>query len=141
MKQNKRHSKRNFPPYKFIPGKFPHPEKEGGYHFGKELIFKAIGPNLFENEDFLYALDLYNYGYFWEAHVFLEGLWHQVRKGDDPKAALFKGMIKLCAAGVKREQGMEKAALGHEKRAQELLGEFKEAESKIFSEVMSLLVK
>ena len=48
------------------------------------------------------GLDLFNHGYYWEAHEAWEGLW-QVADRDGPLRMLFKGLIMLSAAGVKFE--------------------------------------
>ena len=114
---------RVFPPYRFIPGgDYPHPEKEGGYLFGKENVsFRLIQEtNPEQNKDYLYALDLFNAGYYWEAHVWFEGLWNaHSRMGKI--ADFLKGLIKLCAAGVKMEMNQVVVGKKHLERAKELL--------------------
>lgn len=112
-----------FPPYIFTPGINAHPEKEGGYMHGKKLISEPIDPlHPLQNQYFAYALDLFNYHYYWESHVYFEVLWNlHGRQG--PIADFLKGMIKLGAAGVKFNLGQDEAANGHILRAQELLQE------------------
>jgi hypothetical protein len=46
---------------------------------------------------FLWGLDLFNHGYYWEAHEAWEGLWQVVDRGG-PSRMLFKGLILLSAA-------------------------------------------
>ena len=53
---------------------------------------------------FLWGLDLFNHGYYWEAHEAWEGLWQVVDRGV-PSRMLFKGLILLSAAGVKIREG------------------------------------
>jgi hypothetical protein len=54
----------------------------------------------FESEAYLFGFDLFNHGYFWEAHVWWEALWHaHARKGE--VADLLRALIRLAAAGVK----------------------------------------
>jgi hypothetical protein len=54
----------------------------------------------FESQAYLFAFDLFNHGYFWEAHVWWEALWHaHGRKGDI--ANLLRALIRLTAGGVK----------------------------------------
>ncbi len=72
-----------------------------------------------KNLDLRFALDLYNFGYFWESHVYFEALWNaHNRKGS--VADLLKGLIKLGAAGVKNQIAQEELALEHIERAKEL---------------------
>lgn len=111
----------DFPPYAFVPGRNPHPEKVGGHMEGVELKLSALNPQYpLENQDFLYAIDLYNYGFYWESHVWWEELWNiEGRKGD--LADLLKALIKLAAAGVKQNLDHDSAAKGHLERSVELL--------------------
>jgi len=114
---------KELPPYAFVPGKFPHPEKPGGH---MEYI-KVESPPLTdfkENMAYLYAVDLYNHGFYWESHVWWEHLWHLAgRKGDT--ADFLKGLIKMAAGKLKLKMGDEKSAEGHFLRAEELLTPFK----------------
>jgi hypothetical protein len=72
------------------------------------------------NEAWLHAADLFNHGYYWEAHEAWESLWHAAgRKG--PTADLLKGLIKLAAAGVKAREGRPAGMRRHARRAAELL--------------------
>ena len=69
---------------------------------------------------FLWGLDLFNHGYYWEAHEAWEGLWQVVDRGG-PSRMLFKGLILLSAAGVKIREGKHAAAVRHAGRAAALL--------------------
>ncbi len=117
--------KRPFPPYAFIPGQNPHPEKKGGHMYGEEHNCSALTGNgednsFITNSDYLYAFDLFNEGYYWESHVWWEELWHLAgRKGDC--ADLLKALIKLAAAGVKLKLEHREPAHGHIERACELI--------------------
>lgn len=111
-----------FPSYLFIPGTNPHPKKEGGYREGQsDPVTVPIDLNHPEKNVFLrYSLDLYNYCYFWESHVYFEALWNaHERKGTT--ADFLKAMIKLGAAGVKFQINQPKNAGAHFHRAKELL--------------------
>ena len=58
--------------------------------------------------DYLYAIDLYNYAYWWECHEVLEGLW---RVGQTTKQGnFFRALIQLAAANLKRSLGYGQAA-------------------------------
>lgn len=72
------------------------------------------------NQDYLFAIDLVNYGYYWEAHAYLESLWNEHGRKDD-FAILFKAIIKIAAGLLKRELGQEDACQNHLKRCLELL--------------------
>jgi hypothetical protein len=59
------------------------------------------------NEDYLFAFDLYNAAYFWEAHVYWEKLWALEREASAARA-LLRGLIQLAAAGLKERDGARK---------------------------------
>jgi uncharacterized protein len=65
---------------------------------------------------FLRGVELFNAGYYWEAHEVWEGLWHaEGRRG--PTADVLKALIKLAAAGVKVREGRENGVRTHAGRA------------------------
>jgi predicted metal-dependent hydrolase len=64
-------------------------------------------------------MDLFNHGYYWEAHEAWESLWHAAGR-TGPVADFLKGLIKLAAAGVKVAEGNQDGARSHAKRAAEL---------------------
>ncbi len=55
------------------------------------------------NEDFLYGVDLFNAGYFWEAHVFWERLWAVETEGEIRR--FLQSIIQTAAACLKARQG------------------------------------
>lgn len=56
------------------------------------------------NEDYLFGVDLFNAGYYWEAHVFWERLW--AVDGIEPAVRDFlQGLVQLAAACLKCRQG------------------------------------
>ena len=65
-------------------------------------------------------LDLFNHGYYWEAHEAWEGLWQVADRGD-PLRMLFKGLILLSAAGVEIRGHKNAAAARHAMRAAAML--------------------
>ncbi|WP_412469652.1 MULTISPECIES: DUF309 domain-containing protein [unclassified Halobacteriovorax] len=75
-----------------------------------------------DSEDYLYAIDLVNQGYFWEAHAYLESLWNEHNRTDD-FAILFKAIIKIAAGLLKLEMKQESAFRTHFERCLELLNE------------------
>lgn len=112
-----------FPPYTYVPGRFPHPISDPqGHSFGHSppAARELESSNWRNNEIYLHALDLFNHGYYWEAHETWESLWHASgRKG--PTADFLKGLIKLAAAGVKACEGRDAGVRLHARRAAELL--------------------
>lgn len=72
-----------------------------------------------ECHEYLRGLDLFNYGYYWEAHEAWEAVWHAAGRrgllGD-----FLKGLIKLAAAGVKVREGRTLGVVRHARRAEEL---------------------
>ncbi|GEM_PF-3167816 len=108
---------RSFPSYAFTPGKNIHPNKEGGHSFGlDEIISSKLSLN---NNDYLFAIDLMNHQYYWEAHVYLEAIWNaHKRKG--PEASFCKGLIKMSAGALKFKLNSMPSFEGHLDRAIEL---------------------
>jgi hypothetical protein len=111
-----------FPPYTFVPGRAPHPKSDpAGHSFGVEgePVQPLDRERWRESKTYLFALDLFNGQYFWEAHEQLEGLWLACgRRG--VVADFLKGLIKLAAAGVKHLEGRPRGVTSHASRAAEL---------------------
>ena len=111
---------KSLPPYAYLPGKNPHPVRDPtGHSYHVEAIPVAAEASL-SSDAFLWGLDLFNHGYYWEAHEAWEGLW-QVADRDGPLRTLFKGLILLSAAGVKIREHKNAAAQRHAMRAAALL--------------------
>ena len=111
-----------FPPYAYVPGRHPHPgTNPDGHRFGKprEIVPPPSEATLKSNPHFQLGVDLFNHGYYWEAHEIWEELW--VASGRAGQLAdFFKGLIKLAAAGVKAREGNLKGVIKHASRAREL---------------------
>lgn len=119
-----RYSTRAFPPYTYVPGSgTPHPVSDPrGHMYGHAIETSApLDPADWQrNESYLYAVDLFNHDYHWEAHEAWESLWHAAgHRGQ--MADFLKGLIKLAAAGVKQREGNSAGVERHLKRGQELL--------------------
>ena len=65
---------------------------------------------------FLRGVELFNAGYYWEAHEVWEELWH-VERRVGPTAEVLKALIKLAAAGVKARERREGGVRTHCHRA------------------------
>jgi len=102
---------REFPPYSFIPTQNLNPNSVGGYREGiPDPISTPIEINNFlKHDDYLFAIDLINNGYYWESHVYFEAIWHaHKRKGDI--ANYCKAMVKIAAGAIKNKQGRIESA-------------------------------
>jgi len=101
------------PPYAYVPGHRPHPNRDPkGHGQGPDPGDIPALADLRDwqgNRIYLSGIDLFNHGYYWEAHEMWEALWH--RTGGDAVTAMFlKGLIKLTAAGVKIREGNPRGA-------------------------------
>jgi uncharacterized protein len=111
------------PPYRFIPKSgLPHPTADpAGHSFGKPAaVLQPPDPQRWANcVPYLFGFDLFNRGYYWEAHETWEALWHACGRAG-PAADCLKGLIKLAAAGVKVCEGTPAGVQSHGTRAAEL---------------------
>jgi hypothetical protein len=117
-----------WPRYAFVPGKgLPHPVGDlDGHSFGTKPTIERIDPDRWrECPGYLWGVDLFNHGYYWEAHEAWEGIWRSYDRSETP-ALFLQGLIKLAAAGVKtREgvvQGVESLAAGAASHFHEVRG-------------------
>ena len=111
-----------FPPYSFVPGRFPHPTSDpAGHSFGIEpQTPAAIEPERWDQcKPYLYGIDLFNAQYYWESHVEFESLWLACGR-HGVTADFLKGLIKLAAAGVKHLEGKPHGVTSHACRATKL---------------------
>jgi predicted metal-dependent hydrolase len=103
------------PPYTFVPGRAPHPIRDpAGHLFGQALeLPPPLDPAHWrDNQTYLHGVDLFNHGYYWEAHEAWEGLWRAAGRAG-MLADFLKGLIKLAAAGVKVRQGQPRGVVSH----------------------------
>lgn len=107
-----RYSTRPFPPYRFLPGKTPHPRRNPlGHSYGQPELKVIVPPpkDWQWSGDYLYGVDLYNYAYWWECHEVFEALWHAAGH-DTEQGNFFQALIQLAGADLKRFLGNEQAA-------------------------------
>jgi len=95
------------PAFAYVPGRQPRPAH--GH------VVEHASPR----EQFAWGLDLFNHGYYWEAHEAWEVLWTRSRK-ETRRRMLLKGLILLAAAGVKVRQGKPDAMVRHAARAESI---------------------
>ncbi len=118
-----------FPSYSYVPGMWPHPVRDPrGHSFGLHEAQKPpIDPDHWDQSpSYLYGIDLFNHGFYWEAHEVWESLWHAAGR-TGPTADFLKGLIKLAAAGVKVREARPNGVLRHARRAAELFAQARSA--------------
>ena len=94
----------------YLPGRGtrpPHGEAEIPY-FPPERWRESLA--------YLQGVDLFNHGFYWEAHEAWEGLWRRCAR-ETPQHRLLRGLIQLAAAEVKRALGERKPAEDLRRRA------------------------
>ena len=117
------------PPYAFHPGgPWPHPISDpAGHSHGvrPEPLEPITNENATAHPTHRRAIDLFNHGFYREAHEVWESLWMAAgRRG--PTADFLKGLIHLAAAGVKIREGVPAGVRSHGARAAELFAPFTE---------------
>jgi len=107
-----------------VPGKTPHPERSpDGHSYGVRAETVAFDPErFFKNETFLYGVDLFNCGYFWEAHAEWERCWKGAPRAS-PARAFLQALIQVAAASVKGRASQGAGAEKLLRKAREKLGE------------------
>lgn len=120
---------RAYPRYSYVPGLCPHPfSHPDGHSYGQHpspslpLTLDSWQSHL----DYLWGFDLFNAGFYWEAHETWEAVWKATKaSGTNPATGslvcLVQGLIKLAAAGVKRREQNPIGTQRHLSRAIELL--------------------
>lgn len=110
-----------FPPYTYVPGRTPHPVSDpAGHMYGEEpQPAELLVEDWPRCRAYLRGIDLFNHGYYWEAHEVWEALWHAAGR-TGPVGEFLKGLIKLAAAGVKTLEGSAVGRARHARRAADL---------------------
>lgn len=108
-----RYSQLAFPGYRYVPGRCPHPTRDPeGHSYGRETsALQSFDPERWQNcEPYLYGVDLFNHGYWWEAHEAWEACWIAAGK-KSPSGLFLQGLIQVAAACLKKHQGHIDGAL------------------------------
>lgn len=105
-----RYSNQPFPPYRYRPGRHPHPTADPRGH-------SFVPPGAPHHEvdcpdpddwaaspEYLFACDLYNHAYWWEAHETWEALWQRTDKSA-LQGRFLQGLIQAAACHLKRLVG------------------------------------
>ena len=107
------------PNYAYVPGRLPHPSRDPAAHqtgCPPAPATKLDPADWASNLHYLRGIDLFNCGYYWEAHEAWETLWHLAgRRGR--VADFLKALIALAAAGVKARADSPSGAAHHARRA------------------------
>ncbi len=80
-------------------------------------------------------MDLFNHGYYWEAHEAWEQLWRAAERGT-PEHDLLHGLILLAATGVKLREMKDEAACRHGSRAATFLRKAADGDVDHFDEML-----
>ncbi|MER9560156.1 DUF309 domain-containing protein [Mesorhizobium sp. M0323] len=88
---------KNLPTYAYLPGKHPHPVRDPlGHSYRNDPVTVPLAEAL-GSDVFRWGIDLFNHGYYWEAHEAWESLWHAAKRSTQHRL-FFKGLILLAAA-------------------------------------------
>jgi hypothetical protein len=99
------------PEYRFVPGEQPHPIRDPAGH--SYLPPGAPPPSVAYKRAhrwrdcpaYLYGCDLYNHGYWWEAHETWEGLWRQATR-DGGQRHFLQTLIQVAICHLKLHTGV-----------------------------------
>jgi hypothetical protein len=83
-----------FPRYGFVPGETPHPSRVAA-------DAHALPEPCDDRTALAFGVDLFNHGYFWEAHEVWEGPWRRAEPDSD-RWIFYKALIRLAAAALKQ---------------------------------------
>lgn len=102
-----RYTQRPLPPYRHVPGRSPHPiSDEDGHSYNQpELELPDLNEHPWQDcEHYLFGIDLFNEGYWWECHEVLEALWHAAGIGS-PAGHVLQAVIQCAASHLKTRTG------------------------------------
>lgn len=105
-----RYSQKSFPKYRYVPSVHPHPVIDPkGHSYKKEEEKPEYLPHekWKQNDLYLYGVDLFNNGYWWEAHEAWESIWLTTQK-NDMEGQYLQGLIQFSAALLKLFSGNRK---------------------------------
>jgi hypothetical protein len=87
----------------YIPGQTPHADKPES-HESEAEVWDGREESLGGAEDYLWGVDLFNAGFYWEAHEVWEELWKRAPSSSRSRAFL-QGLIQCAAASLKAASG------------------------------------
>ncbi len=104
-----RYSQEPFPAYRYLPFTpgMPHPRRDPDGHSyakGEDFLPGFEAADWRNCQPYLYGVDLFNHGYWWEAHEAWEAVW--LAAGQKTVTGNFvQGLILVAAAQLKRFMG------------------------------------
>lgn len=107
------------PRYRFVPGRSPHPRRDrAGHSYGRPepRAERAEAAAWRSSRLYLFGIDLYNLGYFWESHEAFEALWHAAGEAS-PEKRFFQAIIQVAASNLKYFMGADSAGRALAERA------------------------
>lgn len=105
------------PDYRYVPGQMQ--KDEHRRDIPKIKTINISPKKWFENEAYIYGIDLFNHDYFYEAHEVWEALWMKVDR-ETVQGKFLKGLIQLAASRLKILMGETKPAERLSLKAREL---------------------
>ena len=93
------------PAYRYIPGQMQ--KDEHRRDIPKVKTINISPKKWFENEAYVYGIDLFNHGFFYEAHEVWEALWMKVDR-ETVQGKFLKALIQLAASRLKTLMGEAK---------------------------------
>ena len=104
-----RYTQRPFPAYRYLPFQAinppPHPRTDPtGHSYNEEEDYLPhFSPDDWRTcEPYLYGIDLFNHGYWWEAHEARETVWLAAGQKSTQCGKFVQGLIQLAGAQLKR---------------------------------------
>lgn len=114
-----------FPAYAFVPGQNAHPSADPAGHNAGQVPCASLAlteNNWMEVNDYLFGCDLYNHGFWWEAHEAWEKVWLAGPSGDKTDFYL-RALIQAANGLLKLRMQRAKAADRLSNAVGELLAE------------------
>jgi predicted metal-dependent hydrolase len=110
------------PSYSYATRRFPHPTRDPrghSYRRPEDTVAPPDPDRWRQCRLYLRGIDLFNFGYYWEAHEAWETLWHAAGR-NGILADFLKGLIALAAVGVKAREDRARGVRQHTARARAL---------------------
>ncbi|MEM7314515.1 MAG: DUF309 domain-containing protein [Planctomycetota bacterium] len=121
-----------FPPYSYVNRLHPHPltnpEGHGCEGGPEEPTEPPTESNWRSCMSYLWGIDLFNAGFYWEAHESWEAAWIAAGR-EGTVADLFRGLIKIAAAGVKARENRQVGVERHLARAVQIFEQVQQVPS------------
>ncbi len=123
---------RRFPRYRHRLGQTPHPRTDPEGHSWECPAPESpplTSDNWRQHDAWLFGIDLFNHGYWWEAHECWEAAWYTTK--DEAICHLLQGLIQLAAAWLKWEDGNQRGRRGLWRRSRDHLSAAATAQSSL----------